>query len=64
MQFLAIGSEQLRREVVRRADDGHFFGVVAKANSSASSYITNFEVEGVFREKQDVGRFDIPVCHF
>lgn len=50
MQFLAIGSEQLRREIVRRADDGHFFGVVAKANSSASSYITNFEVEGVFRE--------------
>ena len=55
---------QLRRKIVRRPNDSHFLGLIAKADSSASAYIANFEIERILREEQYVGRFDIAMCNF
>ena len=55
---------QLRRKIVRRPNDSHFLGLIAKADSSASAYIANFEIKRILREEQYVGRFDIAMCNF
>lgn len=62
--LLAIGCIEFRGEVKGSANHSPVLGHVADPDSSAGPHIAHFEVEGVFREDNDVGGFHVPVRQF